>query len=142
MAIFTTILGAIVGKLTTSVVSKGFTEILGGMRQINKDRLAAANDKNRVDADKYIAGLDTQEKLWEMQAAIVMKEQGSWKTSWIRPAFAFPFVFYNTKVIVWDMCLGLGSTPALNEQMFWVEVTIVGSYFLGRPVEKLAKKFM
>jgi hypothetical protein len=36
--------------------------------------------------------------------------------------FAFPFIFYLNKVIVWDICFGLGSTPILK----WDQLTVWG----------------
>jgi len=31
--------------------------------------------------------------------------------------FAFPFIFYLNKVVVWDICLGLGTTPELKYEL-------------------------
>lgn len=36
--------------------------------------------------------------------------------------FAFPFIFYLNKVIIYDICLGLGSTPILK----WEQLTMWG----------------
>jgi hypothetical protein len=34
--------------------------------------------------------------------------------SFVVVGFAFPFIFYLNKVVVYDICLGLGSTPPLK----------------------------
>lgn len=42
--------------------------------------------------------------------------------SFIVVGFAFPFIFYLNKVIIYDICLGLGSTPILK----WDQLTMWG----------------
>ncbi len=44
--------------------------------------------------------------------------------------FAFPFIFYLNKVIVYDICLGLGSTPVLKYELLtqWGGVIIGGIF--------------
>jgi hypothetical protein len=41
--------------------------------------------------------------------------------------FAFPFIFYLNKVIVYDICLGLGSTPTLK----WEQLNIWGGTIIN-----------
>jgi len=45
--------------------------------------------------------------------------------------FAFPFIFYLNKTIVWDTCLGLGTTPPLRYDLLteW-GTTIIGGIFI------------
>lgn len=51
--------------------------------------------------------------------------------SFIVVGFAFPFIFYLNKVIVYDICLGLGSTPMLKYELLtqWGGV-IIGGIFI------------
>lgn len=51
--------------------------------------------------------------------------------SFVVVGFSFPFIFYLNKVIVWDICLGLGSTPALKYELLtnWGGI-IIGGIFL------------
>lgn len=44
--------------------------------------------------------------------------------------FAFPFIFYINKVIVWDMCLALGSTPPIKDAntIEWGRAIIYGIF--------------
>ena len=51
--------------------------------------------------------------------------------SFVVVGFAFPFIFYLNKTIVWDLCLGLGSTPMLKYELLtnWGGV-IIGGIFL------------
>jgi hypothetical protein len=44
--------------------------------------------------------------------------------------FAFPFIFYINKVIVYDLCLGLGSTPTIKYELLtqWGTTIIAGIF--------------
>lgn len=42
---------------------------------------------------------------------------GSWVLSLLVVGFAMPFIVWETKVIVWDIVLGWGSTPSLRDPM-------------------------
>lgn len=50
--------------------------------------------------------------------------------SFVVVGFAFPFIFYLNKVIVWDLCLGLGTTPMLKYEILteWGRVIIGGIF--------------
>ena len=108
----------------------------GGIAAIGKQithwqeiKLQAANDADRIEADKQIAQLQSRQ-------AVLIAEQGSWMTRWIRPALALPVVVIMCKLFIWDKALGWGSTDALSPEM-WRYVWIVsGAYFLTRPLEK------
>lgn len=92
------------------------------------NRLKAQTDKEKLEADMTIAQLSARQ-------AVLIAEQGSWLTRWIRPAIMTPFVLYIWKVVVWDMLLEWGTTPKLSDQMNWVMVAGVGAYFLTRPFD-------
>lgn len=42
---------------------------------------------------------------------------GSWVLSLLVVGFATPFIIWETKVIVWDIVLGWGSTPSIRDPM-------------------------
>jgi len=47
-------------------------------------------------------------------------------------SFAFPFIFYVNKVVVWDICLGWGSTPPIRGNVAdWGGVIIAGIFGAG-----------
>ena len=100
--------------------------------QLNKAyqaKLTAQNDQDRIKADMDIAQLTARQ-------AVLISEQGSWKTSWIRPAFASLFFIYDAKIVVWDKVLKLGVTDDLSPQFWQLQMIIFGAYFLTRPFEK------
>lgn len=51
--------------------------------------------------------------------------------SFVVVGFAFPFIFYLNKTIVWDTCLGWGTTPVLKYDLLtqWGS-TIIGGIFI------------
>jgi len=108
----------------------------GGIAAIGKQinhayelKLNAKNNSERIDADKRIAELQARQ-------AVLIAEQGSWMTRWIRPAFAAPFVIYDFKIIVWDKVLKLGTTDPLTPEFWQLQMIVFGAYFLTRPLEK------
>lgn len=52
--------------------------------------------------------------------------------SFVVVGFAFPFIFYLNKVIVWDVCLGWGTTPPLKYDLLtqWGGL-IIGGIFIA-----------
>lgn len=80
----------------------------------------------------------------QTEASIIREEQGWWVTALIRPLMAMPFIIFSWKVIVWDKVLGSwtgGSTDPLDPNMWSVFLTVVGAYFGGRTIEKVARIF-
>ena len=120
-------------KIAGWLLGGGIAAIGKELRQAHKDRLDAANEADRIDADIRVATLEAQQ-------AVLIAEQGSWKTSWIRPAIAFPVASYLWKVLFYDKVLMSdwfnGVTDPLDEKMWWVVTAVIGAYFLTRPFEK------
>lgn len=92
-------------------------------------KLYAQNDKARLEAEQAISHL-------EARRDVLLAEQGSWMTRWIRPALAAPVVIYVWKVIVYDTVLQLGVTEYPGEFVNWFVITVTGAYFIMRPIEK------
>jgi hypothetical protein len=92
-------------------------------------KLLAMNDKERIMAEKQISALESSRD-------VLIAEQGSWMTRWIRPAMAAPVVVFWWKLIVWDTVLGWGTTPDPGEFVMWFCIAIPNVYFLMRPIER------
>ena len=122
-----------IGKILSWLTGGAIEAIGKQLTHAYELKLVADTDAKKLDAEQRIETLKAQQ-------AVLIAEQGNWVTRWIRPAFALPFVIYINKVIVWDMVLGLGSTPPLSNQMAQLLTVIAGAYFLTRPVEKWIKK--
>lgn len=122
-----------IGGLFSWLLGGGIAAIGGQLNEAYKAKLQAANSEQRIEADKLIARL-------EAQKAILLAEQRDWRTSWIRPAFALPFVIYNFKLVVWDKVLGIGVTDALSPELYQLQMVVVGAYFIMRPIEKAGRR--
>lgn len=89
-------------------------------------RQAAQTDRDRIAADVVISQLEAQQ-------SVLLAEQGGRLTRWIRPAFAAPFVVYDTKILIWDKTLKLGATDNLSPEFWQLQMIVFGAYFLTRP---------
>lgn len=101
--------------------------------EVKMAKITAKGEKDQLVHNERIVVL-------EGRRDILLEETKHVATRWIRPVFALPFIIYNLKVVVWDAVLGWGVTDPLSKDMWYVELTIVGFYFLGRPLEKYFKK--
>lgn len=117
------------GTLLSWLAGGGIAAIGEQLNRAHEARLKAQNDIERIDAEKRIAELTAQQ-------AVLVAEQGSAVTRWIRPAFAAPFIIYNFKIVVWDKVLGLGSTDPLTAEFWQLQMIVFGAYFLTRPFER------
>ena len=102
-------------------------------------RLDAGNTSERIAADLAARELSLQARERELASQIVIAEQGRWLTALPRPLFAFAFVIYAWKVVVWDKVLGLGSTDALTGDVAQWATVVLAAYFGGRSLEKVAR---
>ena len=123
----------VIGWLVSWLTSGGIAAIGRQLNEAYAARLAAKNNAERIDAEREIARLEARQ-------AVLIAEQGSWTTRWIRPAFAAPFIIFNFKVVVWDKVLGLGVTDDLSASFWQLQMIVFGAYFLTRPLEKLNRR--
>jgi hypothetical protein len=115
--------------------------IVDGLISAYKAKLQAGNDHDRIAADLAARELALERSQRELNARVVLTEQGRWYTAFPRPLFAFAFVIYVWKVVVWDKVLGLGSTDALGGDLGDWGWLVITAYFGGRSVEKVARIF-
>lgn len=116
-------------KILTWLSGGAIEAIDGQITRAYEAKLSAENDEARIDAQKHIAVLEAQQ-------SVLIAEQRSIITRWIRPAFALPFVIYNFKIVVWDKVLGQGVTDPLSPHYWQLQMIVFGAYFLTRPFEK------
>ena len=114
------------------ITKGGIKTITSEINRAYINKLNAKNNTQRINAEKEI-------KLLEAKKEIIIKEQGNYLTRWIRPAFAIPFIAYNTKIVVWDKMLGWGTTSDLSPEFWKLQMIVFGAYFLTRPIEKIVK---
>ncbi len=131
MTIFTVILawlGKLLGGPFAQAAVKAYTA-----------KLAAENTSEKIAADLAARELGVEQREAELATQLLVAEQGRWYTALPRPLFAFIVIIFFGKVLIWDKCLGRGSTtlPA-PEIMQWCGI-IVTAYFGGRTLEKVAR---
>ena len=105
-------------------------------------KLSAENTSEKVAADLAARELAVEQREREVSAQIVVAEQGRWLTALPRPLFAFAFVIYAWKVVVWDKVLGAwthGATDPLGGDVARWAMVVLTAYFGGRSLEKVAR---
>ena len=102
-------------------------------------RLSAENTSEKIAADLASRELAVEEQERRLATQVLVAEQGRWYTALPRPLFAFAFIIYCWKVVVWDKVLGLGSTPALSGDVGQWASVVLTAYFGGRSLEKVAR---
>ena len=102
-------------------------------------KLAADNASEKIAADLAARELAVEQRERELATQVVIAEQGRWYTALPRPLFAFAFVIYVWKVVVWDRVLGLGTTDALSGDVAQWAMIVLTAYFGGRSLEKVAR---
>jgi hypothetical protein len=102
-------------------------------------KLTAENTSEKIAADLAARELDVEQREREVATQIEIAEQGRWYTALPRPLFAFAFIIYAWKVVVWDKVLGLGTTDPLSGDVSQWAAIILTAYFGGRSLEKIAR---
>ena len=102
-------------------------------------KLSAENASEKIAADLAARELSVEQRERELAAQLVIAEQGRWYTALPRPLFAFAFIIYVWKVVVWDKVLGLGATDALSGDVAQWAMVVLTAYFGGRSLEKVAR---
>jgi hypothetical protein len=102
-------------------------------------KLAANNTSEKIAADLAARELPVEQRERELATQVLIAEQGRWYAALPRPLFAFAFVIYVWKVVVWDKVLGFGTTDALSGDISQWALIVLTAYFGGRSLEKVAR---
>lgn len=102
---------------------------------INSITNAIANAKiaqiNATD-DETKAQLDEKIKALEAQRDVIIAEIGH--SNWFQyaqVALTAPVAFVLAKILIWDKALHMGSTDALDPQLWTYITTVIGFYFVS-----------
>jgi hypothetical protein len=131
MVIFTTILGwlgSLLGGPFAAAAVKAY-----------QAKLTSENTSEKIAADLAARELSVEQREAELATQVVIAEQGRWYTALPRPLFAFAFIIYVWKVVVWDKVFGWGSTDPLGGDVAQWAMIVLTAYFGGRSVEKVAR---
>ncbi len=125
----------------TAILSFLGGPIVNGLISAYKAKLAATNTTDAQAADLAKTEIMGEIALRQTEASIIRQEQGWWVTAIPRPLFAFIFIIYIGKCVVWDKVLGWGTTDPLSPELAWAEHIILVGYFGGRTIEKCFRIF-
>lgn len=115
--------------LISFLTGGGLSSLAGSLSRLYEAKIAAQTDKEKLEIDAQIDQLKARQ-------LVLIAEQGSWLTSWIRPAIAAPFAIYLWKIIVIDKVMHMGVTDNLPPEIWQMFMVVIGAYFLARPFEK------
>lgn len=119
-------------SLILGFLSGPLSQISNDLTKAYQAKLSAQNDQERLVLDGQIAVL-------EARKSTILAAQSSPVERWIRFGFAFPFVVYINKLVLWDKVLHLGATDALSSdlnQLLWI---VVGGYFVDTTIRGTAR---
>lgn len=105
-------------------------------------RLAAENTSEKIAAELAARELAVEQRERELATQLVIAEQGRWYAALPRPLFAFAFIIYVWKVVVFDKVLGgwtHGTTDPLSGDVAQWAMIVLTAYFGGRSLEKVAR---
>lgn len=118
-------LGGLFGTIVSGFFGGGLTTITNAITSLQKQKLDAANDEQRMELDRQIANLQARRDVMIAEA-----QAGSKLNAIIRAAFAVPVAYYYGKIFLYDKALGLGVTDPLSDDLTWTARVIIGFYFL------------
>lgn len=130
-------MGWLVSFLTGPLLGKVFGAVVDGY----KAKLASVNTTEAHAVELASKEIQGEIELRQAEASIIRQEQGWWFTALPRPIMGLAAAFYVAKVLVYDLCLGLGSTPEAQGSTQTILLLVIGGYFGGRTIEKVARIF-
>jgi hypothetical protein len=129
--------------VTAPIIGAILRPIVDAFLTSQKQKLDAAGSTEARKVELAKQAMDLDKRQAEVNADIIIAEQGHWFTRMIRPLLGMAAAIVTWKILVWDLALGQwtqGRTDKLSEQAFWLLTTIVIAYMGGRSVEKVADK--
>lgn len=100
-------------------------------------KLKAGNTTDKIGADLAIRELDVQAAEIQAQSALKIAEVGRWYEP--EKLFANVTLVFYSKVLIWDKCLGWGSTdPVTGTVAEWAGY-VMAFYFGKRGIENVTR---
>jgi len=109
--------------LVAWIMRGGLSGIAEQLQVAHRNKLQAETNEQKLAADITIKQLEARQNA-------LIQGKGAWVSKAVQAAWAFPFIIFNFKVIVWDKVLKLGVTDPLGEFERNIGMIIVGFYFL------------
>jgi len=110
-----------------------FSGPLGAIAKELKEAYLAKQDakteQERIAAEERISTL-------EARKAVILAAQSDPVERWVRIGFAFPFVVYLWKLILWDKVLEWGVTDPLSPELSNIWMIVLAGYFVDVVVRR------
>lgn len=129
--------------LATPVIGAILSPIINGLLTAQKQKLDAAGSHEARIVELTQQQIELDKKQAELNANIVIAEQGNWFTRSVRPTLAWVVIILLAKIFLYDKAFGQwthGTTDSLDSNLWWIIQTIIISYFGGRSLEKISDK--
>jgi hypothetical protein len=113
--------------------------LIGGLVDFYKQKLASGTTQDQMLAD--LAGKELMIEQRERELAVQMNiaDQGNWFTRYPRGIVQWSLAIYIFKVVVWDIVMGLGSTPSIRDPLVGNAFNLlIAMWFGGRTIEKVS----
>lgn len=119
-------------QLLLGFLSGPLKAISNDLKEAYQSKLNAANDAERILADERIAIL-------EARKSSVLAAQSDPIERWVRIAFAFPFIVYVWKLVLFDKVLALGATDPLSAELSHMMWVVIGGFFVDITIRQTAR---
>jgi hypothetical protein len=105
-----------------------------------KSKLAAGNTHEKLAADLAGRELAVEQRERELAVQQNIADEGRWWTAAPRAVVQWSLAIYIAKVVIWDIVLGLGTTPDVKSTLIaGAFQLIIVMWFGGRTAEKVAR---
>jgi hypothetical protein len=111
--------------------------VVSGLIKAYQAKLTAGNTSEKIAADLASSEVATQHAEIEAQIRLRMAEIGRfWEPEKL---FAYVTLFFYAKVLIYDKCLGLGTTDAVSGDVATWAGLVMSFYFAKRGFENVAR---
>lgn len=111
--------------------------VVSGLIKAYQAKLTAGNTSEKIAADLASSEVATQHAEVEAQIRLRMAEIGHfWEPEKL---FAYVTLFFYAKVLIYDKCLGLGTTDAVSGEVANWAGLVMSFYFAKRGFENVAR---
>jgi hypothetical protein len=132
--IITKLLGLLTGDLVKSVAA--FLE----------RRASDALETHKVDVQAStqvaLATVAAEIETRKLQQQLILAESGWWVTAWVRPLLVYPCILHFGAIVLDSTFALQWSIAKLPPPYDSFEQTIILSFFIARPIEKIARTFV
>lgn len=130
-------------KIAGTLLGSLLQPLVNGALTYQKQKLDAAGSQEARVAELAQREIALDQRDAEVQAQIVIAEQGNWFTRSVRPTVGWIVIILLAKVLLYDKAFGQwtgGHTDGLDAHLWSVVQTVLIAYFGARSAEKVADK--